>query len=177
MRSLKYLFIHCTASRERSVPFFTASKLVAMHTAPPPTGRGWRQVGYSALILDKGRIARFTTDNADGWVDPKEVTNGAGRYNSSSKHICYVGGCDDRGKPKNTLQPAQEASLIREIENVLVEKPDVLILGHNQVSNKACPSFSVIKWLEKHLINGTIAGLTEGNICRDDVFKHAFRLD
>jgi hypothetical protein len=147
-----------------------------MHTAPRPNGRGWRQVGYSELILSSGKVASFTKDNGDGYISNNELTNGAKGYNSISKHVSYVGGCDKEGNPKNTLNGKQEKALIRTLEKWLVEEPNILLLGHNQVANKACPSFSVIKWLEDHLTAGTIAGLTEGNICMTDVYGHASRL-
>lgn len=175
---LKYLFIHCTASTPKASIGFTSDTLKHLHTSPVSKGgRGWRQVGYCRLVLLDGRICYFVEDDADGWVDSGEITNGAAGFNSISKHICYVGGVDEKGKSKNTLSTVQESSLIHVIKEILLESPDVQILGHNQVANKSCPSFSVIKWLEKLIKERRIAGLTEGNICRDDVFKHAVRLD
>jgi hypothetical protein len=87
---LQYLVIHCTATPEgREV---TAAELRRWHTAAPPAGRGWKQVGYTDLIHLDGKVERLVANNEDATVDPWEVTNGAAGYNTVSRHIVYVGG-------------------------------------------------------------------------------------
>lgn len=143
---LKYLVIHCTATPEgREV---TASDIRAWHTAPPPKGNGWKQVGYTDLIHLDGRIERLVDNNEDANVDPWEVTNGATGYNSVSRHIVYAGGCDRAMQPKDTRTPGQLAALERYVKEFHARYPSVKIIGHNQLAAKACPAFDVPAWLK-----------------------------
>lgn len=147
MAKLKYLVIHCTATPEgRSV---SASEVKKWHTSQPPNGRGWKQVGYSKLILLDGRVENMVSYNYDDVVDPWEITNGVAGINSVSRHFCYVGGLDKDGrKAKDTRTDAQKAALEAVIRIELLHHPDLLIAGHNQFAAKACPSFDVPKWLK-----------------------------
>ena len=172
-RKLKYLFIHTTATRPDRADDFDAQTLIKMHCSPKPQGRGWKQVGYAKLILTSGKVATFVTNDGDGLVDASEVTNGVRGFNSISRHICYVGGLDQQGRAKNTLNKAQQVQLMSEIEDVLAENPDVFIVGHNQVSNKACPCFSVPSFLIDCYAKQTIKGLKISNIYLRDDYGHA----
>lgn len=167
----KYLFIHCTASVPSSK--FDADTLRRLHIE----GRGWKQVGYQHLVMTNGNVASFTLDDGDGSVDPWEITNGAAGHNSTSRHICYVGGLGADGKSKNTLSLVQALSLCLLIRLSVLENPDILILGHNQVANKACPSFSVPKFIKWAVDEGHLAGVTAKNISPIDVYGYAAKLD
>ncbi|MCF0235607.1 MAG: N-acetylmuramoyl-L-alanine amidase [Bacteroidaceae bacterium] len=146
MAKLKYLVIHCTATPEgREV---SAADIRRWHTSPPPTGRGWRQVGYTDLIHLDGRIERLVHNNEDANVDPWEMTNGAAGYNAVSRHIVYVGGTDARGRAKDTRTPAQREALARYLRTFHQQHPTVRIIGHRDLNKgKACPSFEVAKFL------------------------------
>ena len=104
MGKLKYLVLHCTATPEgREV---TADEIRRWHTSAPPVGRGWKQVGYTDMIHLDGRVERLVDNNEDAQVDPWEITNGAKGYNTTARHIVYVGGLDTDGKtPKDTRTP------------------------------------------------------------------------
>jgi N-acetyl-anhydromuramyl-L-alanine amidase AmpD len=116
--------------------------------APPPAGRGWKQVGYTDMIHLDGRVERLVQNNEDANVDPWEVTNGAAGYNSVSRHVVYVGGLAKDGKTaKDTRTPQQLAALRNYVSDFHRRFPDVKIVGHNQLAAKACPSFSVPQWL------------------------------
>jgi N-acetylmuramoyl-L-alanine amidase len=147
----KFLILHCSATPEgRSV---TAQTVRNWHTKPKPIGRGWNRVGYSDLILLDGNRHQFIKHNSDIWIDDNEITNGVVGMNSVSRHICYIGGLTADGKQsKNTLTDAQNATLSSIISEVLSYNPDVLICGHNQFSNKMCPSFWVPEYLEKQCL-------------------------
>lgn len=148
MASLKYLVIHCTATREgREV---SAAEIRRWHTSPTSAGgRGWKQVGYSDLIHLDGKVERLVGNNEDANVDPWEITNGAKGYNSVSRHIVYAGGCAKDGKtPKDTRTPAQHKALVEYVKDFHRRFPGVRIIGHNEVAAKACPSFDVQKWLK-----------------------------
>lgn len=153
MAQLKYLVLHCTATPEgRAV---SSDEIRRWHTAPPSQGgRGWKQVGYTDMIHLDGRVERLVENNEDAQVDPWEVTNGATGYNSVSRHVVYVGGCARDGKtPKDTRTPLQLEAMKKYVLDFHRRYPSVKIIGHNQVAQKACPSFDVPKWLRSIGIN------------------------
>ena len=144
---MQYLVIHCTATPEgREV---SAAEIRRWHTAPVSQGgRGWKQVGYTDMVHLDGRIERLADNNEDANVDPWEVTNGAAGYNSVSRHIVYVGGCDNHLASKDTRTEAQREALKRYVEDFHARFPQVKIVGHHELNpGKACPSFDVEKWL------------------------------
>ena len=144
---MQYLVIHCTATPEgREV---SSAEIRRWHTAPASQGgRGWKQVGYTDMVHLDGRIERLADNNEDANVDPWEVTNGAAGYNSVSRHIVYVGGCDNHLAPKDTRTEAQREALKRYVEDFHARFPQVKIVGHHELNpGKACPSFDVPTWL------------------------------
>lgn len=146
-KPMQYLVIHCTATPEgREV---SADEIRRWHTAPiSQGGRGWKQVGYTDMVHLDGRVERLVNNNEDANVDPWEVTNGAVGYNSISRHIVYVGGCDKAGKPKDTRTEAQREALKRYVEDFHARFPQIHIVGHHELNpGKACPSFDVPTWL------------------------------
>ena len=147
-KRMQYLVIHCTATPEgREV---SAADICRWHIAPPPVGRGWKRVGYTDMVHLDGRVERLVKNNEDANVDNGEVTNGAAGYNSVSRHIVYVGGCDSAMKPKDTRTEAQRKALKRYVENFHARFPHVRIVGHHELNpGKACPSFDVGKWLRE----------------------------
>ncbi|MGL5682640.1 MAG: N-acetylmuramoyl-L-alanine amidase [Marinifilaceae bacterium] len=149
---IKRLVIHCTATKEgRAV---TPDELRRWHTEPKPKGNGWKQVGYTDMILLNGEVVRLVDNNEDTTVDPWEVTNGAKGYNSTSRHIVYVGGLAPDGKtPKDTRTSQQREAMELYVKDFHNRFPDVEICGHCDLSSKACPSFNVKKWLKEIGIN------------------------
>lgn len=145
---MKYLVIHCTATPEgREV---SAAEIRRWHTAPPPAGRGWKQVGYTDLFHLDGRVERLVKNNEDAQVDSWEMTTGAAGYNSVSRHIVYVGGCDKAMAAKDTRTEAQREALKRYVVDFHRRFPQVRIVGHHELNaGKACPSFDVQKWLRE----------------------------
>lgn len=113
------------------------------------SGRGWRRLGYSAMIHLDGRIEVLSPWNFDGWIDDGEITNGAEGMNGTTRHFVYVGGLDSAGKPKDTRTPAQLAAMEKLVRDEIQRHPAVRVGGHNEVANKACPCFSVPEWLSK----------------------------
>lgn len=146
MGKLLRLVIHCTASPEgREV---SGAAIRAMHTNPVSKGgRGWKQVGYADLIHLDGTIENLVPYNdSSEWVLPSEVTNGAAGYNSTSRHVCYVGGVAKDGKTaKDTRTPAQRRALRAYVAKFKSMHPNCAVVGHRDLPNvhKACPSFDV----------------------------------
>lgn len=146
MKQLTYLVIHCTATPQGMA--VTSKKIREWHTSPPPVGRGWKQVGYSDMIHLNGMLENLVPYNEDDVVQPREVTNGVTGYNTISRHVVYVGGMDEDNKnAKDTRTREQLLSLRNYVFNVISHHPNILVAGHNQFANKACPSFDVPKWL------------------------------
>lgn len=163
-KEFKQLIIHCSATREGQD--IGAETIKRWHTAPKPQGRGWRVVGYSDLILLNGARHKFVEHNGDQFIQPQEVTNGVAGQNSVSRHVCYIGGMDKEAKKrKDTLTEAQAETLKQIIFEVLSYAPNVVIGGHNQFDNKACPSFWVPTFLRK-------IGVSEKNIYTKDPFGY-----
>lgn len=155
MAILKRLVIHCTATPAgRAV---TGDDIRAWHLSPVSAGgRGWRQVGYTDLIRIDGTVERLIPNNEDTVVDPWEVSNGAAGYNSTSRHIVYAGGVARDGKtPQDTRTPAQKAALERYVRDFIARFPGAVVVGHNQLAAKACPSFDVPAWLRELKIQTT----------------------
>ena len=147
MAKLKYLVLHCTATPEgRKV---TSDEIRAWHTNPVSKGgRGWKQVGYTDMIHLDGRVERLVQNNEDNVVDNWEITNGAQGYNSTSRHVVYVGGVARDGKtPRDTRTAAQLKAMEAYVKDFHRRFPGVRIVGHNQLAAKACPSFDVQRWL------------------------------
>ncbi|WP_294549526.1 N-acetylmuramoyl-L-alanine amidase [uncultured Bacteroides sp.] len=147
MAKLERLVLHCTATPEgRNV---TSNEIRAWHTNPVSKGgRGWKQVGYTDMIHLDGRVERLVQNNEDNVVDNWEITNGAQGYNSTSRHVVYVGGVARDGKtPRDTRTSAQLEAMAAYVRDFHRRFPDVRIVGHNELAAKACPSFDVQKWL------------------------------
>lgn len=145
-RKIKYLIIHCTATPENRV--VTPADIKRWHTAPKPQGRGWSRVGYSDMVLLSGQVVNLAPYDNDSDVDQWEVTYGAKGYNSVSRHIVYVGGTDKKLRPKDTRTERQKQALAAYVFEFLYHNPHAKVIGHNQVSSKACPSFDVPQWLK-----------------------------
>jgi len=153
MAELKRLVIHCTDTPEgRKV---SSDDIRSWHTSPTSQGgRGWKQVGYTDMFHLDGTVERLVKNNEDANVDPWEITNGAKGYNSTSRHIVYVGGRAATSKtPKDTRTEEQKEAMKQYVLDFHRRHPDVAIVGHNALSNKACPSFDVPAWLREIGIN------------------------
>lgn len=67
-------------------------------------------------------------------------------HNANSIGICYIGGLDEKGQPKDTRTKAQKEALIDCVRRLLKAYPSITkITGHNEYAQKACPSFDVQK--------------------------------
>lgn len=155
-KPLRYLILHCTATKEgRPV---TSKEIRKWHTAPRSQGgRGWKRVGYSDMIHLNGKIENLRKYNSNQIVEGWEITNGVRGINSESRHVVYVGGVNQEGKPKDTRTDAQLCIMEGYVKSFIVEHPQIQIAGHNQFANKACPSFNVPAWLRE-------IGIPEQNI-------------
>lgn len=144
------LFLHCAATPEgRNTK---ASDIVAYHTMPlDEGGRGWSRPGYSDICELNGNIVNVWKYNEDDMIHEWEQTwgvHGSTLLNRNARHFCYIGGMTrDYRQPKDTRTDAQKLSIHDYIFDSLKTNPKLIIAGHNQVQNKACPSFDVPQYL------------------------------
>lgn len=151
MSTIKYLVIHCTATKQGDE--VTSRQIRRWHTSPVPIGRGWKQVGYTDLFHLDGSIERLVENDEDDVVDPWEITNGVKGINALSRHIVYAGGLDLKLKPKDTRTPEQKDALRVYVLDFIKRFPFIQVAGHNQFANKDCPCFDVPSWLRSNNVS------------------------
>lgn len=84
-RTIRKLIVHHSAG----APYTTAEEIRRYHTAAPPKGRGWRDIGYH-------RVIRQLAPGADGWiVEPGRPDEQMGAHddgqNADSVGVCICG--------------------------------------------------------------------------------------
>ena len=139
-----HLIIHCSATYEGVD--IRPETIREWHMGE--NGRGWTRVGYSDIITLDGALHNMHfakgSNPYDDKIDNAEMTWGVRGMNQYAKHVCYIGGMQrNPKKPKNTLTSEQKETLTIYIKHEILRQPNILIAGHNQFSNKACPSFDV----------------------------------
>lgn len=131
-RRITRLVFHCTATPQTT----TVESILRFWKV----NRGWKNPGYHIII------------KADGsWTllqDFNRVTNGVAGINSTSLHVSYIGGIDSKGRGFDN-RTDQQKEILETIYTTFKEKlPHITFHGHNEFSNKACPSFNVKQWID-----------------------------
>ena len=118
-RNIKFIVVHCADTPEgRNV---STDEIKRWHMEE----RGWSDIGYHYVIELDGKIAEGRSE---------EVAGAHARgYNTSSIGVCYVGGADKNGNPKDTRTAKQKESLEILLEGLLVNYPDAQIVGHRDL--------------------------------------------
>jgi len=127
VREIKKIIVHCTATPEgRDV---SVGDIRRWHVED----NGWNDIGYHWVIELDGSLQEGR----------KEYLNGAHAkgHNSDSVGVGYVGGCDKDMNPKDTRTEAQKEELLCILQDLKGRYPNAEIIGHCDVSSKACPSF------------------------------------
>ena len=129
MRTIDHIVIHCSATRENRP--FPVTSLIACHQAR------FGFTGYHYYITRDGHVYQTRHENLPGAH--------ARHYNQHSIGICYEGGLDSQGLPKDTRTTEQKAALWALLRSLKVDYPDATILGHCDLPNvrKDCPCFDV----------------------------------
>lgn len=131
MRKIDSIIIHCSDTPAgRDVP---TEEIKRWHVEE----RGWSDIGYHYVIELDGTVK-------EGRPISRSGAHASG-YNANSIGVCYVG-----GKGGDTRRPEQNAALVKLIFELKVKYgiANEDIKGHNEVSSKACPNFSVRDWIE-----------------------------
>jgi N-acetylmuramoyl-L-alanine amidase len=127
------IIIHCSATKEGKN--FTVNQIHNMHLQ-----RGFSGIGYNYYIDLNGDIWEGRAEECVG----AHTTN----HNSISVGICYCGGLDSNGKPKDTRTPLQLAAMIWLCRMLHKKYPNATFHGHKEFANKACPCFDVKQWVK-----------------------------
>lgn len=101
--------------------------------------QGLSDIGYHYVIHLVG-----TVEEGRPWERAGAHCRG---YNATSIGICYVGGLDKNGKPKDSRTQAQKTVILNLVTKLRARFsiPKSRINGHNEFANKACPCFDVRK--------------------------------
>lgn len=118
-RRINLIVLHCSATRENAE--YTPERLECDHKA-----RGFLRAGYHYYVRRNGEIANLRP--------PEMIPAHAKGYNRKSLAICYEGGLDDAGKPKDTRTEQQKESIRVLLLLLLVRHPGCRICGHRDLS-------------------------------------------
>jgi len=105
--------------------------------------RGFLKVGYHYVIKRDGTLQKGR--------ELMEAGAHVKTYNHRSIGIALCGGVAeiDVNVWEDNFTSEQYATLYNLLVDLKTQFPDAKIMGHNEVSSKACPSFNVQEWLVK----------------------------
>lgn len=139
MRAIDTIIVHCTDTKLSANT--TIADLYKWHVVD----KGWSCIGYHFYIDQKGTIHTCR---------PLEMIGAHAKgHNKTSIGICLEGGVSETtGKHADTRTLAQRGSLITLIEKLANQYSIHTnnIIGHNEISSKACPCFDV-SHIREHL--------------------------
>lgn len=135
MRKITEIIVHCSATAEGQD--FRAADIDRWHRQ-----KGWNGIGYHYVVTLDGTIEQGRPESAVG-----AHCHG---HNVRSIGVCYVGGVDRNGRPKDTRTDAQRASLRSLVQDLLHRYPGATVHGHSEFARKACPSFDVLELIPLH---------------------------
>lgn len=130
MRQINEIIIHCSATRQGQN--YTVDDINRWHIKEGYNGIGYHYVIYLDGSVHLGRAIDRIGAHTKG-------------HNTNSVGICYIGGLDQNGKPKDTRTKAQKGALKDLVANLCQEYPIAAISGHREYAAKACPCFDVKK--------------------------------
>ena len=128
MRKINLIVLHCSATKDTQT--YTPEQLEREHKA-----RGFIQAGYHFYIRRNGEIVSMRP--------VEQIPAHAKGFNRNSIAICYEGGLDVTGKPKDTRTIKQKESIRILLLLLLTHYPGARICGHRDLgAHKACPCFN-----------------------------------
>lgn len=134
--------VHCSATRPDWMADAGLSAQFAEIRRWHMQDRGWRNIGYHWVIGRDGKVlaGRPETEIGAHVVDHNRGTIG----------ICLIGGhgSTERDRFAQHFTPAQDITLRQLLQGIGMRAQIRRISGHNEYAAKACPGFTVSKWLE-----------------------------
>ncbi|GAB6122260.1 N-acetylmuramoyl-L-alanine amidase [Dysgonomonas termitidis] len=130
MRKIDKIILHCSATKEGQ--HFTVEDIDRWHR-----DRGFAKIGYHHVIYLDGTVHNGRDESLIG-------AHCLG-HNATSIGVCYIGGLDAKGNPKDTRTEAQAVALAGLVDDLKVRFPLAKVHGHNEFAAKACPCFDVKK--------------------------------
>ncbi len=132
VRKIDKVFFHCTATSQNT----TVASILRYWKET----LGWDSPGYHIIVLQDGSWTLLQDFN--------KPTNGVKGHNANSLHFSYIGGIDSKGRPLDNRTDNQKK--IFESIYILIKNKiqNVKFHGHNEFSNKACPSYDVQEWIK-----------------------------
>lgn len=129
----EFIIIHCSATREGQD--FSAADIDRWHRQ-----RGFRKIGYHLVVRLDGSYERGRADNEEGAHCTQQGMN------RRSISICYIGGLDAAGRPKDTRTDAQKRTMRTLVATLRGRYGHLPVLGHRDVKGvaKACPCFDAV---------------------------------
>ena len=131
-KSTDYIVIHCAATKASMDIGLT--EIRKWHVQD----NGWRDVGYHYIIRRNGEVELGRSNRDTG-------AHAAG-YNHKSISLCMVGGMAEDNSAENNFTAQQWTALLDLVKQLKSHYPDADVIGHNEISEKECPSFDVQKW-------------------------------
>ena len=143
------IVIHCSATRDGQN--VKASDIDKWHRE-----RGFKMIGYNYVIDLDGTVEVGRPLTMDGAHCNTAGVSGK-VYNKHSIGICYVGGLDKKGNPKDTRTWRQKRAMSKLVLDLIQKYPIVEVIGHRDASPdknhdgkitpnewiKTCPCFDV----------------------------------
>lgn len=131
------LTFHCSASRPAQARTQTAADIDRMHRE-----RGFAKIGYHYFVRYDGTIEK-------GRPDIQVGAHVAG-HNTGNLGVCYAGGLDDNGNPKDTRTPQQKASLRLIAGQLIAKHPNLKKEGALKGHRDWSPDLDKDGKIEKH---------------------------
>lgn len=128
MRDIKKIIVHSTATPEGR--HHTVADIDKWHRQ-----RGFNGIGYHYVVYLDGSVHEGR--------DVSRIGAHTSGHNATSIGVCYVGGVDAVGEPKDTRTPEQRHALRKLIDELRAKYPGATLHGHRDFAATACPSFDV----------------------------------
>ena len=135
--STEYLVVHCSATKPSMD--IGLREIKRWHV----NDNGWRDVGYHYIIRRNGEVELGRSNRDTG-------AHAAG-YNHKSISLCMVGGMAEDNSAENNFTAQQWTALLDLVKQIKVDYPEADVIGHNEISDKECPSFDVQQWKKENL--------------------------
>lgn len=132
MRPINMIIIHCADTPANMN--IGAKEIDQWHKQ-----RGWDRIGYHYVIRRDGTLETGRAEHSIGAH--------AKGHNRHSIGICLVGGKGDDNTPETNFTRYQYRTLDSLIGVLTAKYKTARVIGHNDVSEKACPTFDVDKYM------------------------------